>query len=135
VPRQSTPPLRTVQGFTVHADIADDVDAMLTAAAADGVRFGGSAYRSTQRQIELRIANCGPTEYDIWYRPASSCSPPTAVPGRSLHEQGRALDLTYDGRLITSRANLGFQWLAANAASYGLFNLPSEPWHWSTTGG
>lgn len=135
VPRQSTPPLRTVQGFTVHADIADDVDAMLTAAAADGVRFGGSAYRSTQRQIELRIANCGPTEYDIWYRPASSCSPPTAVPGRSLHEQGRALDLTYDGSLITSRANLGFQWLAANAASYGLFNLPSEPWHWSTTGG
>ena len=129
------PPLRTVQGFTVHADIADDVDAMLTAAAADGVRFGGSAYRSTERQIELRIANCGPTEYDIWYRPASSCSPPTAVPGRSLHEQGRALDLTYDGRLITSRANLGFQWLAANAASYGLFNLPSEPWHWSTTGG
>lgn len=134
-PSTPTPPLRTVQGFTVHAGIADDVDAMLTAAAADGIRFGGSAYRSTERQIQLRIANCGPTEYDIWYRPASSCSPPTAVPGRSLHEQGRALDLTYDGRLITSRANLGFQWLAANAASYGLFNLPSEPWHWSTTGG
>ena len=129
------PPLETVRGFTVHAEIAGDVDAMLAAAAADGVTFGGSAYRSTERQIQLRIANCGPTEYDIWYRPASTCSPPTAVPGRSLHEQGRALDLTYEGRLITSRANRGFQWLAANAASYGLFNLPSEPWHWSTTGG
>ncbi len=134
-PSTPAPPLATVQGFTVHAGIADDVDAMLTAAAADGIRFGGSAYRSTQRQIELRIANCGPTDYDIWYRPASTCSPPTAVPGRSLHEQGRALDLSFEGRLITSRANEGFQWLAENAASYGLFNLPSEPWHWSTTGG
>jgi hypothetical protein len=134
-PRTPPPPLRSVRGFTVHAEIADDVEAMLAAAAGDGITFGGSAYRSTERQIELRIAHCGPTEYDIWYRPASSCSPPTAVPGRSMHELGRALDLTYEGRLITSRANLGFQWLAANAASYGLFNLPSEPWHWSTTGG
>ncbi len=133
-PSTATPPLRTVQGFTVHAGIADDVDAMLSAAADEGIRFGGSAYRSTDRQVELRIAHCGPTEYDIWYRPASSCSPPTAVPGRSMHEQGRALDLTYEGRLITSRSDPGFQWLAANAASYGLFNLPSEPWHWSTTG-
>jgi LAS superfamily LD-carboxypeptidase LdcB len=123
-----------VRGFTVHAGIADDVEAMLAAAAADGITFGGSAYRSTERQIQLRIANCGPTNYDIWYRPAGTCSPPTAVPGRSLHEQGRALDLTFEGRLITTRANRGFQWLAANAASFGLFNLPSEPWHWSTTG-
>ncbi|HEX4903103.1 MAG TPA: M15 family metallopeptidase [Acidimicrobiales bacterium] len=134
-PRTPTPPLRTVGGLTVHEEIADDVEAMLAAAAADGITFGGSAYRSTERQIQLRIANCGPTEYDVWYRPASSCSPPTAVPGRSMHELGRALDLTYDGRLITTRANDGFRWLAENAASYGLFNLPSEPWHWSTTGG
>jgi len=133
-PRTPTPPLATVRGFTVHAEIADELEAMLAAAEADGFDFGGSAYRSTERQIQLRIANCGPTDYDIWYRPASTCSPPTAVPGRSLHEQGRALDLTDEGRLITSRANDGFQWLAENAATYGFFNLPSEPWHWSTTG-
>ncbi len=133
-PETETPPLRTVQGITVHADIADDVDAMLTAASADGIDLFGSGYRSTERQIELRRANCGPTEYDIWERPASTCSPPTAIPGRSLHEQGRAVDLTYEGRLITSRDNAGFRWLAENAADYGLFNLPSEPWHWSTTG-
>ncbi len=131
----STPPLRTVQGVTVHADIADDVDALLTAAKADGIALSGWGYRSTERQVELRRANCGPTYYDIWVRPASSCSPPTAVPGRSLHEQGRAIDFTQNGSTIRSRSSSGFQWLAANASSYGLFNLPSEPWHWSTNGG
>jgi D-alanyl-D-alanine carboxypeptidase len=25
--------------------------------------------------------------------------------------------------------------LAAHAPTYGFRNLPSEPWHWSTTGG
>ena len=134
-PSSSAPPLRTVQGVTVHAAIADDVDALLTAAKADGVALSGWGYRSTERQIELRRANCGPTYYDIWIRPASTCSPPTAVPGRSLHEQGRAIDFTENGRTITSRSSAGFRWLADNAASYGLFNLPSEPWHWSTNGG
>lgn len=134
-PSTSTPPLRTVQGITVHADIADDVDALLRAAAADGVSLSGWGYRSTQRQIELRIQNCGPTTYDIWVRSASTCSPPTAVPGRSLHEQGRAIDFTSGGRVITSRSTPAFRWLAANASSFGLFNLPSEPWHWSTSGG
>ena len=30
---------------------------------------------------------------------------------------------------------LAFVWLAANAGRFGFSNLPSEPWHWSTTGG
>ena len=67
--------------------------------------------------------------------PPSSCSPPTARPGTSLHEQGLAIDFTNNGRLITSRSDPAFQWLAANAGGYGFRNLPSEPWHWSTTGG
>jgi D-alanyl-D-alanine carboxypeptidase len=51
-----------------------------------------------------------------------------------MHEQGKALDLQYNGSLITSRSNAGFKWLSANAASYGFYNLPSEPWHWSVNG-
>ena len=38
------------------------------------------------------------------------------------------------GSGIPTRDNPGYQWLAAHAAHYGLFNLPSEPWHWSTNG-
>lgn len=130
----STPPLRTVRGITVHADIAADLEALLAAAEADGVELSGSGYRSTARQVELRRVNCGPSDWDIWYRPASTCSPPTAVPGRSLHEKGRAIDFTAGGRAITSRSSDAFRWLADDAASFGFFNLPSEPWHWSTTG-
>ncbi len=51
-----------------------------------------------------------------------------------MHEQGRAIDFTSNGSLIRSRSNRAFVWLSANAARYGLYNLPSEPWHWSTNG-
>ncbi len=130
----STVSLRTVQGITVNADIAADVDALLTAARADGVPLSGWGYRSSDSQIALRMQNCGTTSYDVWEKPASACSPPTAIPGRSMHEQGRAIDFTYQGSTITSHSNPGYQWLSQHGSSYGLFNLPSEPWHWSTNG-
>ncbi len=27
-----------------------------------------------------------------------------------------------------------YRWLVTNAATYGLYNLPTEAWHWSTNG-
>ena len=51
-----------------------------------------------------------------------------------MHEQGKAIDFIYGGRIISSRSSDAYQWLAANAAGYGFYNLPSEPWHWSTNG-
>ena len=51
-----------------------------------------------------------------------------------MHEQGKAIDFTYNGSIIKSRSGPGWEWLAANASSYGLFNLPTEPWHFSTNG-
>lgn len=128
------PPLATVRGVTVHVDIADEVHALLRAAGLAGFRLAGQGYRATEQQIEERRQNCGPTEYDIWLRPASQCNPPTAQPGRSMHEQGLAIDFTWNGALILSRDSPAFAWLAANANRYGLFNLPSEPWHWSVNG-
>jgi hypothetical protein len=32
------------------------------------------------------------------------------------------------------RGSACFDWLESHAAGYGLYNLPSEPWHWSTDG-
>ena len=123
-----------VKGIWVHSDIADNVRRMLDAAEAAGHNFSGGGYRDSQSQIRLRRAHCGTSDYAIYQMPASQCRPPTARPGSSQHEQGKAIDFQYNGSLIGTRSNAGFRWLSANAASYGFYNLPSEPWHWSVNG-
>lgn len=129
-----SPATVVVRGIRVAAVIAPQLDAMLAAALAAGVPLGGGGYRDPINQIALRIQNCGPTAFDIYEKPASACTPPTARPGTSMHESGLAVDFTSGGRAITSEVDPAFQWLAANAATFGLANLPGEPWHWSTTG-
>jgi cell division protein FtsB len=129
------PPLRTVGGITVNAQIADQLAAMLQAAAADGIVLGGAGYRNINTQIQLRRQHCGTSDHAVYEMAPDECSPPTARPSMSLHEQGLAVDFTANGRSVVSRTDPGFVWLAANAGRYGFHNLPSEPWHWSTTGG
>lgn len=128
------PDIVNVRGIQVARQIQPQIEALLAAAGADGIHLSGSGYRSSVRQIELRRKNCGSTHYDIWEKRSSQCSPPTAIPGRSLHEKGLAIDFTYNSQGITSRRNPGFVWLSQNASRFGLINLASEPWHWSTTG-
>lgn len=126
-------PLVRVRGFKVHGAIAGSLGDLLEAAEADGIDLRGKAYRSTRRQVELRRAHCGTTDYDVYEKPSSFCSPPTAKPNRSLHESGLAVDFMHGEQSITSRRSPAYRWLAANAASYGFFNLASEPWHWSVS--
>ena len=123
-------PLRNVRGIWVHESIAGSLENLLAAAESDGIRYGGGGYRDSEDQRRLREANCPDPESS----PASSCSPPTARPGQSMHERGLAIDFTYGGRIINSRSSPGYQWLDRNASRFGLRNLPSEPWHWSTNG-
>lgn len=136
-PRSGGPSLRvgsggltTVRGIVVANEIAGRVDALLAAAEADGFALSGGGYRSSDSQVAARRANCGGDVYD---KPASQCRPPTARPGQSMHERGLAIDFTWNGRLI-SGGNPAFQWLRSNAGRFGLYNLPREPWHWSTNG-
>jgi LAS superfamily LD-carboxypeptidase LdcB len=110
--------------ITVASQIAGNVQALLNAAPSS-ISLCGWGWRSSQRQQELWDAhNCD-----------TGCTVPTARPGSSMHEQGLAIDFTSGGQTIQSRGSAAFQWLDANAGSYGLRNLPSEPWHWSTSGG
>lgn len=128
-------PLTNVRGFHVHSSIASQLDALLAAAEADGILLGGGGHRSNQAQIALRIAHCGGDDpYSVFEKPSGECSPPTARPGTSMHELGLAIDFTYRGRTIESHSSPAFQWLAENAVTYGFYNLPSEPWHWSVNG-
>jgi LAS superfamily LD-carboxypeptidase LdcB len=127
--------LTTVRGITVASSIAGQLEGMLSAASSAGINLSGGGYRDPSAQIAVRRNNCGTSNYAIYEMPASACSPPTARPGASQHERGLAIDFSANGSLIESRSSAGFQWLAGNASRYGFYNLPSEPWHWSTTGG
>lgn len=122
------------KGILVHVSIVADIQRLLADADAAGVNLAGGGYRDPAAQIRVRRNNCGTSNYAIYEMPARQCRPPTARPGTSMHEQGKAIDFTYNGRLIRSRSGAGWNWLNANAANYGLKNLPSEPWHWSTNG-
>ncbi len=124
----------SVRGIQVSPEIADRLEALLAAAEADGIVLRGGGYRDPSAQVALRQAHCGSGDYAVYSMPASECIPPTARPGASMHERGLAVDFTYGGSIITSRSSPAFRWLAANARRYGLYNLPSEPWHWSTNG-
>ena len=125
--------LTTVGGITVASSIAGQVSALLKAASAAGFNLGGGGYRDPSSQIALRKAHCGTSDYAIYQMPASQCHPPTAPPGSSMHEQGLAIDFTNNGKLL-ARGDAAFAWMQGNAGSFGLRNLPSEPWHWSTNG-
>ena len=113
----------------VNCQIQDRVLSMVNAARADGVNLSGSGYRDASRQISLRQSHCGSSYYAIYQMSASSCRPPTAKPGSSQHEIGLAIDFSN-----CSRGSASYNWLKANAASHGFYNLPSESWHWSTSG-
>jgi hypothetical protein len=125
----------TSNGVRVHTCLVDAVERMIRDAGREGINLWGYGWRSTDRQVELRIQNCGGDDYyTVWQMPSSQCDPPTAIPGRSMHEKGLAIDFNRGGRAIVA-SDPEFQWLVANAYKYGLKNLPSETWHWSTNGG
>ncbi len=135
VPPDSDIELVTVGGITVNVLVEDQVRGILAAMSARGFNLGGGGYRSIESQIRLRRANCGTSDYAIWEMPASRCRPPTARPGLSQHEVGLAIDFTLNGRVLRTRDSDVFRALAEIAPQFGFYNLPSEPWHWSTTGG
>jgi hypothetical protein len=120
--------------ITIDGSIQNALQSMVDAAAADGNNLCGGGYRSPDAQIELRKQNCGTTYYLIYEAPSSACSPPTARPGTSMHEQGLAIDFTCNGGGTLSSSSPCFDWLSAHASDYGFHNLPSEPWHWSVNG-
>ncbi|HEY8523583.1 MAG TPA: M15 family metallopeptidase [Acidimicrobiales bacterium] len=120
--------------FQIAGDIRGSVQRLLDDAAADGLTLCGHGYRDPAEQVALRRQNCGSSHYALYEAPASYCSPPTAVPGRSMHEQGLAIDFTCGGAGTVSYGDACHDWLVSNAEDYGLYNLPGEPWHWSVNG-
>ncbi len=115
----------------VHKCLAADLTRLYADAKRDGHVLGGWGFRTYDQQVALRKKHCGTSKWEIYQKASSQCRPPTARPGRSNHERGTAIDFNSAGNSLSRSA---FNWLAANARNYGLKNLPSEAWHWSTTG-
>jgi hypothetical protein len=125
----STPTGRlvTVAGIRVDSSIADSVLSLVKGARPN--LLTGSGYRSSADQARARQVNGCTCDNS-----STCCRVPTAPVGQSMHQQGLAVDFSWNGRLIRSHDSAGFRYLAANAPRVGLHNLPSEPWHWSTNG-
>jgi LAS superfamily LD-carboxypeptidase LdcB len=120
--------------INVDGSLAHNLRAMLLTAWRDGVNLCGGGYRDRDQQVRLRAQHCGSSEYAIYQMPSGSCSPPTAIPGTSMHERGLAIDFQCAGHSMSGRSSACFAWMAAHAVEFGLSNLPSEPWHWSVDG-
>lgn len=117
-------------GIRVHPCIAPEVERIVALAKQQGfTTLSGGGWVSKETQEQKRTNNgCAGRVYD------ESCkgSPTTAIPGKSRHEYGTAIDFTCDGTIISSRSHPCFEFLEQNTK---LKNLPSEPWHWSVDGG
>lgn len=126
-----------VGGIVVKAELGERLAALLWHARADGHDFTGFGWRSPAKTAKLRKVNGCP---DVHRAPPSACRVPTARPGTSMHETGLAVDFRINGQSIcfpkasAACSHPAYRWLKANAGAYGLRNLPSEAWHWSTTG-
>ncbi|OUL28941.1 hypothetical protein BV378_07000 [Nostoc sp. RF31YmG] len=88
-----------------------------------------SGYRSSKHQDQLWQKAL------IKYGSAQKARQWVAPPGHSAHHSGRAIDL-WLGFGISSknvqkmRATPAYQWLVQNAARFGFYPYPQEPWHW-----
>jgi peptidoglycan hydrolase CwlO-like protein len=120
--------------ITVAGVVARDLQELLNLADQQGIAMCGHGWRDINDQIALRRAHCGSSDYAIYQAPSSACSPPTARPGSSEHERGLAIDFTCGSGGTVRRGDSCYSFLSAHASDYGLYNLPSESWHWSTTG-
>lgn len=121
---------KTSSGMFACGSIAQNLDSMIVLAKSSGLNITGGGYRTIEAQTALRIKNC---KGDSTNRNAT-CVPPTALPGLSRHNNGLAFDLKCEGTLIQTKDNACFVWLKTNAGQFGLYNLSSEPWHWSIDG-
>ena len=118
----------------VAGDIANQVERLLGDAAEAGYDMCGYGYRDPADQIAVRRSNCGTSNYAIYQVPASSCRPPTARPGSSMHEQGLAIDFTVGRRHDRVGRAPPTAGSRPTPPNYGMYNLPGEPWHWSVDG-
>lgn len=126
--------LKNVAGSQVHKKLAPFIDALLAETTKDNVSmYITVAYRNCPYQLQLRSANCGLGDYNLYIRPSNLCEPPTEPASKSMHNEGLAIDFACYGYDLFEYSPC-FTWLKQHALTYHLQNHAIEAWHWSTTG-
>jgi LAS superfamily LD-carboxypeptidase LdcB len=126
--------LTTVNGAAVHTSLAPFIHQIRNDAQRDGHTLTlTSAYRTCGLQNQLRANSCGTGQYNMTLKPISECAPPTEPAGRSLHNEGLAVDFACQGYSFFAKSPC-YQWLKYHAFKYHLLEHELEAWHWSTTG-
>lgn len=124
----------SIENVEVHKKLTPFVQQLLEDARAQGVPLQlTNAYRSCAFQQQLRAQNCGLGDFNLYQKPSEQCSPPTEPAGKSLHNEGLAIDFNCLG-FTHIEASPCYQWLQNHGAKYYLKEHSLEPWHWSTTG-
>lgn len=133
--------LTSFNGFVVSAKIVPNLTAMFTAASSAGVPLSlTSSYRSYSNQVAT---------YNNWVRVNGSTAAADTVsarPGYSEHQTGYTVDMSAGGcSLECFTGSAQYQWLQANAATYGFVErypvglesvtgYSPESWHWRYVG-
>lgn len=138
-------------GYSVDARIAEDLNAMLAAARADGCQPQiCSAYRSVEKQVQVfndtvnSWINQGSSFWDAYQRTTQE----VALPGTSEHGIGLAVDIVSNqyAELDAKQAETKeAQWLQEHCYEYGfilryppekqsLTGIIYEPWHYRYVG-
>lgn len=123
-----------VQGYATRTELKPFIEKMLQDGQKSGVYIAiNSGYRTCAEQASLRAYACGTGDYNMNLKPIKDCHPPTEPAGKSLHNEGLAVDLACYGYSIFEYSPC-YKWLKANHLKYALLEHELEPWHWSTTG-
>lgn len=146
----------TVGNCQLERDAAYTLSVMLDAARADGISlYTEDCYRSYGAQASAYERRCPVEEEEITEKDpetgeevvvgvkrSRSCSgPPLAMPGRSNHGWGRAIDFSTGSRVLGC-GDAAFAWLQENGGRFGWVHPAwagcgrpgREPWHWEWGG-
>lgn len=123
-----------IRNFRVDPCMVDATVALFELAESHGIQLivgPNGAGRTWGYQMYMRKKNCpaGWSDSQLADAPATQCSPVTALPGKSRHNMGMAIDFN-----CNSFDHPCYRWLDEHATRLGFHDLPrsiNEPWHWA----
>lgn len=125
--------LVTIEGFRINKTLQPYVKKLLADSRSSGAPITlNSAYRNCSEQGSLRASACGIGQYNLYVKPIIECAPPTEPAGRSLHNEGLAVDLACQGYSLFEYSPC-YSWMKQHHQTYQLQEHSLEAWHWSTT--